>query len=147
MNVVLDTNVLISGTFWEGEAYQIMQLIEQKRIGCFLSKDILEEYNKVMHSEEIIEKIEEKHLAIKSVIIKLLESCEIVDPKRKIDFVKDDPDDNKVLECAIEAKADYIITYDAAHLLKLREFEGIKIISPTEFLRILSVLKEDRSSQ
>jgi|SRR3989338_3000463 len=138
MRIVPDTNVLISGTFWEGEAFRIMQLIEQRKVHCFLSKDILEEYNRVMHSDEILEKIEEKHLAVKSVLLKVLEVCEIVDPKRKVHVVKDEPADNRILECALEAQADYVITYDAAHLLKLKEFEGIKIVSPTEFLRIFT---------
>ena len=45
------------------------------------------------------------------------------------------PNDNKVLECAKDGKADYIITSDN-HLLRLKEFEGIKIVSPGEFLKI-----------
>ena len=143
IKVTLDTNVLISGTFWEGEAYQIMQLIEQKKIQCFLSEEILEEYSKVMHSNEIIEKVEEKHLVIKSTIFKAIEICKVVEPKRKIAAVKDDPDDDKIIECAIEAQVDYIVTYDYRHLLKLKEFEGIKIISPTEFLKILNTRFKD----
>ena len=133
MRVTLDTNVLISGTFWEGEAFWIMKLIEKGTLKCFLSKDILWEYDRVMHSGEIIEKAEKHHLAIKSAIIKVMEMCELVDPKRRINAVKEDPDDNKVLECAVEAGADLIITYDR-HLLDLKEFEGIRIMSPTEVL-------------
>ena len=49
-------------------------------------------------------------------------------------MVKDDPDDNKILECAYAAKVDYIITQDN-HLLKLKEFEGIKIINPGDLLK------------
>ncbi len=135
IKIIIDTNVLVSATFWEGEAYKIMQLIEQKKVQCFLSKEILKEYNEVMHSDEIIEKAEEKHLSIKSTIIKIIEMCEIVEPKRKIDAVKEDSEDNKIIECAVEAQVDYIVTYDRRHLLKLKEFEGIKIISPTEFMK------------
>jgi len=50
--------------------------------------------------------------------------------------MKDDPDDNRVLECAIESSSDYIITYDG-HLLKLKEYTGIKIIKPEEILKEL----------
>ncbi|MBI5227726.1 putative toxin-antitoxin system toxin component, PIN family [Candidatus Micrarchaeota archaeon] len=137
MKVVLDTNVLISGTFWSGEAFSILQFLEQKKFQCFLSQEILNEYNKVLRSDEIIEKVEEKHLAIKSSAIKAIELVQIVTPKRKIAAVKDDPDDNKIIECAVEAKVDFIVTYDSHHLLKLKEFEGIKIISPSEFLKML----------
>ena len=137
MKVTLDTNVLISATFWEGEASKIIQLIEQKEVQCFLSSEILEEYHKVLHSEEILEKTDKNHLAIKASLIKVIGISTIVEPKRRIDAVKDDPDDNKVLECAVEAQVDYVVTYDAKHLLKLKEFEGIRIISPKEFLRLL----------
>ncbi|MFH1247196.1 MAG: putative toxin-antitoxin system toxin component, PIN family [Candidatus Micrarchaeota archaeon] len=136
MKVVLDTNVLISATFWYGEASNIVELVHNRKIICFTSKALLEEYNSIVHSEEIVEKIQEKHLAIKSSLIKALEIFQVVEPKRKIDCIKDDPDDNRVLECAVEAQVDCIITYDKYHLLKLKEFEGIKIISPTEFLEM-----------
>ena len=136
LKVTLDTNVLISGTFWEGEAYKIMQLIEQKKIECHLSKAILEEYNKVLHSEEILEKISEHHLKIKSVMIKVIEMCSIVEPKTCILVVDEDPDDNKILECAVEARVNYIVSYDE-HLLKLKEFEGIRIILPKELLKVV----------
>ena len=60
----------------------------------------------------------------------------LIEPKRKIVVVKDDPDDDKVIECAAEIAADYILSYDN-HLLKLKEFEGIKIVKPEVFLHAL----------
>ncbi len=136
MKVTLDTNVLVSGTFWQGEAFRILELVEQKKVECVLSKEILEEYNRIIHSEEILEKMEEKRLHVRSAVIKIVEMSAIVKPKRKIRAVADDPDDDKVIECAVEGRVDYIITYDAKHLLKLKEFEGIKIVSPREFLKL-----------
>ena len=56
--------------------------------------------------------------------------------KNKLKIVKEDPDDNKILECAVEGKADFIVSQDS-HLLKLREFHGIRIMSPEEFLEML----------
>jgi putative PIN family toxin of toxin-antitoxin system len=136
MKITLDTNVLVSATFWEGEAFRIIQLIEQKKVVCCLSQPILNEYSRVIHSGEILEKVERKHLAIKSALIKILTMCEVVEPQRGIEAVHEDPDDNKILECAVEAGVDYIVTYDP-HLLKLREFKGIRIIQPKEFLAIV----------
>ena len=57
----------------------------------------------------------------------------MIEPKQKIDIIKDDPDDNKVIECAIESSSDYIVTYDK-HLIKLKEYKRIKIIKPEEIL-------------
>jgi hypothetical protein len=135
MRIVLDTNVLISGTFWSGDSFRILQLVEKKKLKCYTSKEILEEYDRVMHSEEIIGKIGDKHLVIKSALIKMIEMCALVEPKRRINAVKDDPEDDKIIECAVEAKADFIVTQDN-HLLKLGEFEGIRIVTPEDFLKI-----------
>ena len=66
----------------------------------------------------------------------VLEKSILVIPKRKVNVVKDDPDDNKFIEAALEGKADYIVTQDR-HLLNIKEFEGIKMVTPKEFLRIL----------
>ncbi len=135
LKATLDTNVLISGTFWEGEAYKIIQLVEGRKVRCFLSRQILAEYSDVMHSEEILDKVGKHHLHVKSAIIKVMEISTIVEPKRKLYAVQEDPEDNKILECAVEAGADFIITYDEKHLLKMKEFEGIRIVSPGEFLK------------
>lgn len=133
MKITLDTNVLVSATFWDGEAYKIIQLIEQKKVSCYLSEPILIEYKRVIHSDEIVEKTEKNHLAIKSALIKIVEMSVIVDPQRPINAVSEDSDDNKILECGVEAQVDAIVTYDN-HLLKLKMFEGIEIMHPKEFL-------------
>ena len=59
----------------------------------------------------------------------------IVDPKEKIALVKDDPKDNIFIETAVAGNVDYIISQDN-HLLNLKEFRGIKIITPEEFNKI-----------
>jgi len=135
MKITLDTNVLVSATFWDGEAYDILNLVEQRKVSCYLSESILQEYSRVIHSDEMIEKIDKKHLLVKSALIKIIEMCVIVDPRRSIEAVLEDADDNKILECAVEAKVDFIVSYDG-HLLKIKEFEGIKIVSPKEFLKM-----------
>ena len=58
-----------------------------------------------------------------------------VKPTRKIDFVKDDPDDNAILECAVAGGSDWIITEDK-DLLRLGSFESIGIVRGAEFLKI-----------
>lgn len=57
-------------------------------------------------------------------------------PKQKFDVIKEDKDDNKFLEAAVEGKADYIVSGDK-DLLRLENFMGIKIISPSEMVLIL----------
>jgi len=69
------------------------------------------------------------------VIEDLVAFSTMVTPTRKINVVLEDPTDDKFIECAVEGESDYIITNDK-HLLKIKEFEGIKIIIPYEFLRL-----------
>ena len=66
MKVTLDTNVLISATFWYGDSFRILQLIENKKIELVLSLEILQEYAKVLEYDEIQEKIKRKDLEIKN---------------------------------------------------------------------------------
>ncbi|MBU0614684.1 MAG: putative toxin-antitoxin system toxin component, PIN family [Nanoarchaeota archaeon] len=135
IKVTLDTNILISGTFWNGDSFKIMNLIDNKKIESILSKEIIKEYIMVMDSDEIAEKVEHKDLVVSKVIQKVMTNSKIVDPKRKIHLVIDDPDDDKFIETAVEGRVDYIISNDK-HLLKIKEFEGIKIVKADEFLNI-----------
>lgn len=75
---------------------------------------------------------------IKERIETFLKIIKLVLPQIKIQAVKEDPDDDKVLEAALEANADYIVSGDT-HLLKIKEFKGIKIITAKEFLKFKTI--------
>jgi len=136
MRVVLDTNVLVSGTFWRGDSAEIIDKISSKELELIISKEIIEEYEEVIVRDEIMDKIENKSLILNESVRKIINSSTIVEPSQRFEAVKDDPKDNKILECAVEGEADYIISQDN-HLLSLKEFMGVKIINPEEFLNIL----------
>ena len=138
MNITVDTNVLISATFWSGDSNKIIELVENGKLTLVLSKEIVQEFSEVLNYEEIQNKIKNKNLEMKYSLHKIISLSKIVDAKEKLDFVKEDPDDNKLLECAIEGNADYIITNDK-HLLKLKEYKGISIIKPEDFLKLIRV--------
>ena len=133
MKITTDTNILVSGTFWKGDSDKILGLIDKGEIELVLSKELIEEYNEVINRDEIIEKIERKNLILNEAVQKIINDSIIVEPKQKVDIVKEDPDDNIILECALEGGVDYLITKDV-HLLKLKEFKGIKILTPPELL-------------
>ncbi len=135
IKVVIDTNTLISALGWkEGIPAQILGLCLDKKIKMFLSLDILDEIEDVLSREKFSFLDREMK---KEFIMLLKELAEIVTPEISIYAVKDDPDDNIILECAVSCNADYIISGDR-HLLKMREYKGIKIISPAEFLEIIA---------
>lgn len=136
IRITVDTNILISATFWHGSSEKIIDKVENKEITLVLSEPILEEYYKVLNYDEIKEKIKNKGLEMKQSVLRISTISEIIDIKSKIDLIKDDPSDNKFIECAIDGKADYIISKDN-HLLRFKEYKGIKIITPEEFLEIV----------
>jgi putative PIN family toxin of toxin-antitoxin system len=75
---------------------------------------------------------------IETVIEAILSFSEVVDPKIKLDVIKADPDDNKILECAVACCAKYVVSGDA-HLLGLGEYEGIGILNPKEACDLLGI--------
>ena len=127
MRVVFDTNVLLSSTLWDGSvAQKLLFKIIKSDVKVFASDEIASEYEKVLkrdfgYSDEEILNIRKKIMVFLNLVL----------PNEKIEVVKDDPDDNKIIECAIASSSDYILTYDK-HLLKLKSFEKIKIITPVE---------------
>ena len=132
MNVVLDTNVLISSTLWNDSVSQklLFKLIHQDILICS-SVEILKEYQNVLNRDFGYSNEE-----IMNIINRMILFIRIVTPKERIQLVKDDAEDNKIIECAIESSSSYIITYDK-HLLNIKEYEGIKIIRPEEAMSII----------
>ena len=135
MRITVDTNVLISATFWNGASNKIIELVERKEIELFLSQEILQEYAQVLEYDEIKEKIKDKGLNTKYSLGKIISISKIVNPKENFEAVKDDSDDNMVINAAVEGKVEYIVSTDN-HLLKLKDFKNIKIVAPHEFLEM-----------
>lgn len=135
IRIVLDTNTLISGTFWLGIPSHIIKLIEKEELILIISSAIVEEYDNVLNYDEIREKVKHHNECVQA-IQKLLQLGIIVDPKEKFVVIKEDPDDDKLLEAAIAGNAQYIISKDK-HLLNLKEWRGIHILKPEDFLERL----------
>ena len=131
MIVVLDTNILISALFWRGNPYKVISNALERKYSLYLSAEILDELE-----EKLRAKFKFPEDKIKDHIGILREYGKFVEPIIKVNVIKEDPDDNKVLECAFSCNADYIISGDQ-HLLKLKEFKGIKIVTAKEFLGLL----------
>lgn len=134
MRVVFDTNVIISATLWHNSISQklLIKLINAN-MEIFTSSDIISEYLRVLvkdfgYSEDD---------AVK-VLGDIMPVFTFIEPVERIDAIKSDPEDNKILECAVASSADFIITYDK-HLLELIEFNGVKIIKPENALGFFEI--------
>ena len=130
MKVTVNPNFLISATQWDySVAHKLLKKLILSDAEIFTTQDILDETAEVLERDFKYSKDEAKN-----IIEKILLFAKLIKPKQKVDVIKDDPDDNKVIECAIESSSDYIITYDG-HLLKLKEYKGIMIMKPEEILK------------
>src|SRR3989338_1034504 len=127
--VVADTNILVSGLLWIGAPHEIIKLAENKYIILFSSLPLIKEISEVLAREKFMRRIEELKTTTEELIESLFGIMEIVHPKAPLSVVKNDPDDNKVLECAVAADAEYVITGDP-HLLKLKRFQSVSILTP-----------------
>ncbi len=130
IKVVIDTNVFIS-SFFGGNPKRIIDLWKNEEVVLCLSKDVLDEYVDVLQRVGLKDESEIEELL--SLFAKGFNiSFTTKTPKLKV--VRDDPDDDKFIECAVALKADVIITGDKA-LRTLREYMGIRILAPQEFLK------------
>ena len=128
LRVVLDTNILVSATIIQGKQFELLRLAKLGEIKLSASPDIISEFKEVISREKFGFSAEQMSDAVKQI----LEIAEIVIPQHKLDVIKEDADDNMVLECALESNADFIVSGDS-HLLALRSYKSIKIISAAEF--------------
>jgi putative PIN family toxin of toxin-antitoxin system len=130
--VVLDTNILVSAFIkYGGNESKILEKAITKEITLLTSEDILDEFLKVIRRP----KFGYTSKQTTAMMILLLKIAKLTTPTQKITEIKEDPTDNKILECATAAKADYIITGDK-HLLNLKKYDGIQILTSTEYLKI-----------
>lgn len=133
MKVVLDTNVFISGIFWEGNfCAKIIDLWREEKVTLVSSIELIEELVKTLKGF----KIQMDESIIKSWRESIIKNSIMIEPTEKISVIKEDSGDNKFLETAVAGKVEYIISQDK-HLLNLKEFREIKIVKPEEFLRVL----------
>jgi len=126
---VVDTNVLLSSFIGSGPPRQILNRIRDGLDLLCLSAQILEEYLEVLQRAGVSDDL----LSPLFFLFQDPDRVNLITPTRRVALIRDDPSDNKFLECAIEARADYLISGDR-HLRRLRRFEDIEIVTPREYL-------------
>ena len=127
MKIVVDTNVLISGVFFGGLPKRVLSAIIKKQITACATDEIIDEYNEIV--QEMISR-KQGHLN-RDIIAPLIGMMEIIEAKTKVTLSRD-PDDDKFLGCAKDAKALYIVSGDK-DLLELKKFENIEIVTAKDF--------------
>ncbi len=126
--VVADTNVFISALMFGGLPGRFLDLALRRQFTLVTSRTLLDELDEKLRGKFAIS--ESDALAIRE---KLEDNANLVDPDFELNAVTDDPDDNRVLECAVAGNADLIVSGDR-HLLRIGSYTGIAIVSVRQFI-------------
>ena len=129
IRAVLDTNIFISAFFWRGAPHKLIRYGLGGKFIIITSLAILDEVYAILKEKFVVPEQQ-----INSLIKILSLNSEIVYPTMRLLFIKDDPTDNKIIECAIEGAAEYIVSGDR-HLLSVKKYKYIEIVSPDKFLK------------
>ncbi len=131
--VVIDTNVIISaGISVDGNPAKIFEMLLSGKLENYTTDDIIDEVKNVINRDKIKKILDFQDREF--IINNFERNSEKIVSSYMFFEVKEDPKDNKFLDCAVSANVDYIISGDE-HLLKMKEFKGITIISPTDFIK------------
>jgi len=131
--VVLDANVIVSFLLTRGETISsIFYSWDKEKIDLLISEEIFEEIETVLEYEKIKKLINPWEKA--ALLEKLKLQATFIKVKTKLDVLSDQKD-NKYLECAVDGWADFIVSGDK-HLLNLKEYKWIKVLTPREFVLI-----------
>lgn len=132
LKAVIDTNVFISGLNFIKYESEILDLFMKGEIEVYISPFILREIERILRK-----KFKWGKDQIRQTLNKIKRKAILVSPKVRVSIIKEKDDDNRILECALEGKVQYIISGDERHLIPLREFKGIKILPASEFLKLI----------
>lgn len=129
--VVFDTNVLFSAIGWGGKPLLCLELARSGAIDGVTCEEVLDELK-----QALLNKTSMTASQVEEVLQYLRTFLRIVPPARTAVTEVSDPGDHKVLQCAMVARADYLLTGDRRHLIPLQSYGRTVILSPSEFLRI-----------
>ena len=134
MIVVLDTNIVASATYWRGKPAHCLEAWVSGKYDVAISHPILSEY------EEVVVRLAARYPTRRPTdwLSAIRQSGQLYLPTPRAGSTSD-PDDEMFIECAVAARADYLVTGDKAHLLALKRAEGILIVAASEFLRLLGL--------
>lgn len=129
MRVTLDTNIFVSGVFFAGPPYRILEAWRDGKLQLVVSQEILEEYQR--EGETLAERF--PGINLQPIIDLVTTNAEIFPNQILRGSVCEDPDDDKLIACAIVSRCKVIVSGDR-HLLKVSGFGGIKVMRPRQFI-------------
>lgn len=130
---VFDTNILFSASIWRGNPYYCLELARSGQVEGVTCREILDEL-----TEKLAIKLNFSNTLLTETITDLLGFLKFVTIPNSLKIVPADPDDDKIIECAVVGGATHIVTGDRRHLLPMCQYQGIAIVGAADFLRLVS---------
>jgi len=127
-----DTNIYISGFEFGGAPLRFLELARKGAFRLDVSDAITDEILRVLRV-----KFGYPPERLKEAKVRIGRLAHHVIPTQRLDVIKADPDDNRILECAVAAKSEFIVSGDTRHLLPVGSYEGIRIVTGAAFLELI----------
>ena len=136
MKVVADTNTVISGLLWRGIPREILEFARSGKITIYTSPDLLAELADVLERDKFTARLKAAQTTARELVLGFGELATLIHPTSIPAVIRDDPDDDMVLACAITANAEVIVSGDS-HIKSLKSYQGISILTASELFERL----------
>jgi len=137
---IFDTNVWISALLWTGVPHKLLEHADRGKVKCYATIDMLHELEEVLDRPKFADRIAELETSVEEIMLSVLNTVTIIKKTRLPSLLPSelprDADDAMFIECALLAKAKYLVSGDP-DLLVLKRVRAVEILSPAEFLRRL----------
>jgi putative PIN family toxin of toxin-antitoxin system len=139
LRAVLDANVLASAFLQpRGPSGKILTLlVREAAFELVLSLPILDELKRILRYPRVQKHLHTPAAEIEAHLAALAVLSDVVEPSVPIRIVSEDPDDDRYVEAALEGRAEYLVSGDR-HLLDLREYQSVRMVTPRAFLELLA---------
>jgi uncharacterized protein len=137
MRLVVDTNLIISAFLWQGVPGRLIEMAGEQQVQLYTSRVLLDELVESLHYKKFAKQLLKTELSIAQLLAAYKTLSTQVKARPLANPVSIDPDDDAVLATAKAARADLIVSGDRKHLLILKSFEGIPIVTAAQALTII----------
>jgi putative PIN family toxin of toxin-antitoxin system len=129
---VVDTNVYVSGLLWTGLPHDLLSAAEAGQLTLVATPAIIEEVREVLARPKFATRMRTLTTSVDELLESLLGIVQILQEPKVVRVVRADPDDDKFIACAVAARVRWLVSSDT-HLLSLRRYKSIRIVTPQQF--------------
>ena len=137
MRVVADTNTVVSGLLWRGNPRSVLDAARAGTLQLYTTAVLLAELDEVLQRPKFAQRLAQAGVTSQTLVLGYAALARLIEPATIAPVIVADPDDDAVLACAIAARAEVIVSGDS-HLLDLKEYEKIPIVTAAQLLTRLA---------